>query len=145
MPEWYLILGTTHATYIELFVRSQLRNPYLTIDHMGGCQNYGPFLGTLNIWCGIIIGIQKGTIILTTTRMLRNHQLLGVPQSQLLCLKDFRFVPLMVVILGFGSQIHSLRAIFLGLGTLSLRCHYNRWWFISWERVSPYMLTSPEY
>ena len=33
----------------------------------GGCQNYGPFLGTLNIRCRIIIGTQKGTIILTTT------------------------------------------------------------------------------
>ena len=30
---------------------------------LGGCQNYGPFLGTLNIGCRIIIGIQKGTII----------------------------------------------------------------------------------
>ena len=36
---------------------------------MGGCQNYGLFLGTLNIRCRIIIGIQKGTIILTTTLM----------------------------------------------------------------------------
>ena len=27
--------------------------------HMGGCQNYGPFLGTLNIRCRIIMGIQK--------------------------------------------------------------------------------------
>ena len=27
--------------------------------HMGGCQNYGPILGTLNIRCRIIIGIQK--------------------------------------------------------------------------------------
>ena len=36
---------------------------------MGGCQNYGPFLGTLNIRCRIIIGIQEGTIILTTTHM----------------------------------------------------------------------------
>ena len=36
---------------------------------MGGCQNYGPFLGTLDIRCRIIIGTQKGTIILTTTRM----------------------------------------------------------------------------
>ena len=25
---------------------------------MGGCQNYGPFLGSLNIRCRIIIGIQ---------------------------------------------------------------------------------------
>ena len=28
--------------------------------HMRGCQNYDPFLGTLNIRCRIIIGIQKG-------------------------------------------------------------------------------------
>ena len=31
----------------------------------GGCQNYGPFLGTLNIRCRIIIGTLKGAIILT--------------------------------------------------------------------------------
>ena len=37
--------------------------------HMGGCQNYGPFLGTLNIRGRIIIGTQKGTIILTTTHI----------------------------------------------------------------------------
>ena len=36
---------------------------------MGGCQNYGPFWGTLDIRCRIIIGLQKGTIILTTTHM----------------------------------------------------------------------------
>ena len=34
-------------------------------------SNYGPFLGTLNIWCRIIIGIQKGAIILTTTHIIR--------------------------------------------------------------------------
>ena len=34
---------------------------------MGSCQNYGPFLGTLNNRCRIIIGTQKGTLILTTT------------------------------------------------------------------------------
>ena len=38
--------------------------------HMGGCQNCGPFLGTLNNRCRIIIGTQKGTIILTTTHMM---------------------------------------------------------------------------
>ena len=37
--------------------------------YMGGCQNYGPFLGTLNIRGRIIIGTQKGTIILTTTHI----------------------------------------------------------------------------
>ena len=35
----------------------------------GWLSNYGPFLGTLNIRCRIIIGIQKGTIILATTQM----------------------------------------------------------------------------
>ena len=39
---------------------------YIQGIYMGGCQNYGPFLGTLNIRGRIIIGIQKGTIILTT-------------------------------------------------------------------------------
>ena len=36
---------------------------------MGGCQNYARFLGTLNIRCRIIIVIQKGAIILTTTHI----------------------------------------------------------------------------
>ena len=33
--------------------------------YMGGCQNYGgpgPFLGTLNIRCRIILRTQKGTL-----------------------------------------------------------------------------------
>ena len=42
---------------------------------MGACQNYAPFLGTLNIRCRTIIGIQKGTIILTTTHV--RFRLLG--------------------------------------------------------------------
>ena len=33
--------------------------------YMGGCQNYGPFLGTLDIRCRI----QKGTVILTTAHI----------------------------------------------------------------------------
>ena len=37
---------------------------------MGSCQYYGPFLGTLNNRCRIILGTQKGTIILTTTHIL---------------------------------------------------------------------------
>ena len=36
---------------------------------MGSCQNYGPFWGTLNIRCRIIIRTQNGNIILTTTHM----------------------------------------------------------------------------
>ena len=38
-------------------------------SQLGGCQNYGPFLGTLNIRCRIIIRTQKGTLILTTTQL----------------------------------------------------------------------------
>ena len=37
--------------------------------HLGGCQNYGPFLGTLNIRCCIRIGVQTGTLILTTNHL----------------------------------------------------------------------------
>ena len=37
--------------------------------HVGGCQNYGPFLGTLNIRCRNILGTQKGTLISTTTHV----------------------------------------------------------------------------
>ena len=36
---------------------------------MGGCQNYGPFLATLNNRCRTIMGTQKGTLILTTTHI----------------------------------------------------------------------------
>ena len=35
--------------------------------HMGSCQNYGPFLGTLKNRCHM--GPRKGTIILTTTHI----------------------------------------------------------------------------
>ena len=41
--------------------------------HMGGCQKYGPFLGTLNIRGRIIIGIQKGTMILTTSHIVSSQ------------------------------------------------------------------------
>ena len=42
---------------------------------MGGCQNYVLFLGTLNIRGRIIIGTQKGTIILTTTHLAFSYEL----------------------------------------------------------------------
>ena len=42
---------------------------YIGVRYMGGCQKYGPSLGTLNIRGRIIIGIQKGAIILTTTHI----------------------------------------------------------------------------
>ena len=68
--------------------------------HMGSCQNYGPFLGTLNIRCRIIIRTQKGTIILTTTHIcmrscaywrvwvgfgFRDHESACLPRSKLYC------------------------------------------------------------
>ena len=47
--------------------------PTLRSDiYLGGYQNYGPFLGTLNIRGRIIIGTQKGTIILKTTHLISN-------------------------------------------------------------------------
>ena len=52
---------------------SRLGAARVSISFRGGIrvvrQNDGPFLGTLNIRCRIIIGTQKGTIILTTTHM----------------------------------------------------------------------------
>ena len=42
---------------------------YVVIVYLGGCQNYGPFLGTLNNRCRTIIGTPKGTLILTTTHL----------------------------------------------------------------------------
>ena len=40
------------------------------VSYMGGYQNYGLFLGALNISrCRTILGIQKGTIVFTSTHM----------------------------------------------------------------------------
>ena len=47
----------------------------LALNHLGGYQNYDPFLGTLNIRCRIIIGIQKGTIILSYAHLLGRKEL----------------------------------------------------------------------
>ena len=55
-------LNAALAAGLSLEVAGQTRD-------MGDCRNYGPFLGTLNTRCRIIIGIQKGTIILTTTHI----------------------------------------------------------------------------
>ena len=51
-------------------------------EDLGGCQNYGPFLGTLDIRGRIIIGTQKGTTVLTTTHLGLSHNygyLFGAP------------------------------------------------------------------
>ena len=52
---------------------------------LGRCQNYGPFLGTLNIRCRIIIGTQKGTIILTTTQLNSNSYRPSFQKPRHLC------------------------------------------------------------
>ena len=43
----------------------------------------GPFLGTQKIRCRIIIGTQKGTIILTTTHMVYTCSLVGILRLRL--------------------------------------------------------------
>ena len=77
-------MGNIHYYVSYSLPRIPLNNPYKTPlynplynvlegvktkAHVGGCQNYGLFLGTLNISCLTIMGTQKGTIILTTTHV----------------------------------------------------------------------------
>ena len=52
--------------YIYIYTNIYIIHMYI---YMGSCQNYGPFLGTLNSRCRTILGTQKGTIILTTTHI----------------------------------------------------------------------------
>ena len=66
-PKW-LVSASTRCTVINIYV--------------GGCQNYGPFLGTLNIRCRIIMRTQKGTLILTTTHVFRFSFLLQLDNGQ---------------------------------------------------------------
>ena len=71
-PEWFS--QDVRASSLELKDHPLIANNadglgFTGTLHMGGCHNSGPFLGTLNIRCRIIIGTQKGTIILITTHM----------------------------------------------------------------------------
>ena len=61
---WFLTL-----TLAQVQAKSEDKGKEAKQKHVGGCQNYGPFLGTLNNRCRIIIGAQKGTLILTTTHV----------------------------------------------------------------------------
>ena len=54
-------------------------------EHLDGCQNFGPSLGTLKIRCCIIVGIQKGAIILTTTHLCRNCTTTLMPHQRRSC------------------------------------------------------------
>ena len=46
----------------------------MTVQHMGGCQNYGPFMGTLNIRCRIILSTPKRDPILENYPYVRHDQ-----------------------------------------------------------------------
>ena len=67
LTRWFSPLQGVHVHLCvrAAFLSSRTRACY----EMGGCQNYGPFLGTPNIRCRIIIGTQRGTISLTTTQI----------------------------------------------------------------------------
>ena len=86
---------------------------------MGGCQNYGPFLGTLHIRGRIIIGIQKGTIILTTS-----HMALGYLKLQDVATLDPQGKASCLYYLG-GSKIESLSGPQTALGKLRRLVHEN--------------------
>ena len=70
----FLKAYTSVKTGMYLALKYHLRPGETSIKgrllHVGSCQNYGPFLGTLNNRCRIIIRTQKGTLILTTTHVL---------------------------------------------------------------------------
>ena len=61
----YVCIYVCIYVYIYMYMYMYM---YIYI-YMGGCQNYGPFWGALNIRCRIIIGTQKGTLILTATHI----------------------------------------------------------------------------
>ena len=65
--------------------------------YLCGCQNYEPFLGTLNIRCRIMIGIQQGTIILTTTHIETSEDLTSF------------YEPYMSLTLHWGSHLVTAR------------------------------------
>ena len=58
---------------------------------MDGCQNYDPFLGTLNIRCRIIIGYPKiKTITLTTTHIVVHVTVGRIRASELATSQSFQ-------------------------------------------------------
>ena len=65
--------------------------------HIGGCQNYGLFLGVPYISGAVvhILGIQKGTVTLTTTHIYLletcNLYFFTIPQNPTLDPKDIEF------------------------------------------------------
>ena len=89
--------------------------------HMGSCQDEGPFLGTLNHRCRIILRTQKGTLILTTAllalgmtrlkggwrRPLREATQSGVRTGRFDLAKDWALAK------GFNSSYHNKELYYL--------------------------------
>ena len=83
------MLGGSRSWRFEKFVWPSvtgIHKPSITtlgeaLKYVGGCQSYGPFWGTLNIRCRIIIGIQKVTIIFTIAHVCAGFHL-GRPLIQ---------------------------------------------------------------
>ena len=72
LPPRFLGLGSKAlAPFVSSYklARAEGIQSHRSFCPSGGCQNYGPFLSTLNIRFRIIVGIQKGTITLTTTQV----------------------------------------------------------------------------
>ena len=82
--------------------------------YMGGCQNYGPSLGTLNIRCRITVRTQKGTLILTTTHIVYPKTLLATGANMVVVLVPYTLGT-------FWSEFGAL----LGLGRFGLRAYWG--------------------
>ena len=54
------IMTTAAALLFRNLNQATIRGSHAYLLHMVGCQNYGPFIGTLIIRGRIIMGTQKG-------------------------------------------------------------------------------------
>ena len=84
---------------------------------MDGCQNYGPFWGTLNNRCRSIIGTQKGTIILTKAHMyihtyihtyIQTHTYMHAHVHMQICVSRFTVYACIGIALYSCSSVRSL-------------------------------------
>ena len=100
--------------------------------YMGGCPNYDPFLGALNIRCHIFIGIRKGTIILTTTHI-ATWSLLGLELVRLQTPEEHHGInlqlPALIHPLGL---LQGLGCTLLGLGFRDFGFGFRVWGFQFW-------------
>ena len=59
----------TYIIYKDIYLSIHLSIYLIIYPHMGACQNSGPLLGPLNTRYCIILRTPRGTIILTTARI----------------------------------------------------------------------------